>query len=94
MPFTRRLGQGAVRAGELLIAADRNDEAIAVAERSLVAEPWAEAAYRISARARLGAGDRAGALRAIAACKRMCADLGVEPERATDELERTIARAG
>lgn len=89
---TGRLVRAAVRAGELLIGAGRAEEAIEVAERALRAEPWSEAAYRVAIRARLARRDRAGALRSLAACKRMCADLGVEPEGSTYELERTLAR--
>ncbi len=85
-----RLVRAALRCGELLLGGGRPDEAIAVAERALRAEKWSEAAYRLSSRAHLAHGDRAGALRTIAACRRMCAELGVEPERETVAIERSL----
>ena len=89
---TARLVSAGVRAGDLLVAAGRAEEAIEVAERVLRAEPWAEAAYRVAIRARLARHDRSGALRTLAACRRMCADLGVEPETATLDLARAAAQ--
>lgn len=91
--LTGRLVLGAVRAGELLIGAGRAEEAIELAERVLRAEPWSEAAYRVSIRARLAHHDRSGALRVLAACRRMCEEIGVEPEPETLLLERAVARS-
>ena len=86
-----RFVRAAVRAGELLVAAGRADEARRYGERALAVEEWSERAYRLVAAADLATGDRAAALRTLARCARMLADLGVEPEESTVAVAR---RAG
>lgn len=87
----RRLVRAALRCGELLLGGGRPDDVIGIADRVLRAEPWSEAAYRMRARAHLAGGDRASALRTLTLCRRMCIELGVEPERETVALERSLA---
>jgi DNA-binding SARP family transcriptional activator len=86
-----RLVAAAVRAGELLAAAGRADEARQLGERALAMEPWSEPAYRVVATAHLAAGDRAAARRALERCRAMLDELGAEPEPATEAVERALA---
>lgn len=82
----------AVRAAGLLLEARQPARAAELAGRALDADPYAERAYRLLAEARLAEGDRSGAGRAIARCRRALDELGAEPEPETERLERTIGR--
>jgi DNA-binding SARP family transcriptional activator len=82
-----------VRASELLLGADRPDEALELVDRVLRAEPWSEAAYRVRVSAHLAAGNRTAALRALEACRAMLDELGVEPDAETEMLTRRAMAA-
>jgi DNA-binding SARP family transcriptional activator len=84
---------GAVRAGELLLAADRPEEALELADRVLGVEPWSEPAYRVRVGAHLSLKNRGGALRALEACRAMLADLGVDADPETAMLARRVEAA-
>jgi DNA-binding SARP family transcriptional activator len=87
--------RAAVRAGELLTAQGDHVRAAALAHRAIEAEPWSERARRLLIEAHQAAGERAAALRAMAECRTMLDDLGVEPEAATQQVFRRLAgRAG
>jgi DNA-binding SARP family transcriptional activator len=78
-----RYTAAAVRAGELLLAGGSPAESRAAARRAIDADPVAEAAYQLLARAHLAEDDVAGARRAVDACIAALAELDVEPEAAT-----------
>ena len=86
----QRVVRAAVRAGELLVASGRIDEAVRVAETAQRADPWSEPAIRLAVTARLASGDRSGARQAYENGRRVLIDLGVEPEPATEELARRL----
>lgn len=86
-----RVVAAAVRAAELRLGAGDADEAAALADRAIAAEPWSEAAYRALVAAYLQRGDRAAARRALDRCHAMLDDLGAEPEPATRMLEEALA---
>jgi len=73
----------AVRAGELLLARGEPSEARFAAHRAIEAELWDEPAYRLLIRTHLADGNRAGATRALEACRAALAELDAEPELAT-----------
>ena len=74
-----RFVTAAVRAGELLVAAGRPEEAIRAADAALVADRWCEAAYRVLASAHAATGDTDGARRAVESAERRLAELGITP---------------
>jgi DNA-binding SARP family transcriptional activator len=88
----QRFVRGAVRAGDLLLASSRFDEAVDLAERALEADPWCEPALRLRVSAHLAAGDRSAALSAFEAGRRVLIDLGVALEPATEALGERLAR--
>ncbi len=92
--FNSRMVRAMLRCGELLLGGARANEAIVVAERVLQCEPWCEAAYRLAIRSQIAVHDRSAALRHMAVCLRMCVEIGVEPESATRELERSLNNEG
>jgi DNA-binding SARP family transcriptional activator len=74
-----RFVTAAVRAGELLVAAGRPDEAIHAADAALATDRWCEAAYRVLSSACAAAGDADGARRAVESAERRLAELGIAP---------------
>jgi len=89
--LARRFAAAAHRLGPRLVRRGRLDEALALAERLLRADPADEQAFALRMRAQLAGHDRAGALRsyqeAVAALAR---ELELEPG---DELRRLAAQA-
>ncbi|HEY8546440.1 MAG TPA: BTAD domain-containing putative transcriptional regulator, partial [Acidimicrobiales bacterium] len=81
---------GAVRAGELQLAAGDVDRALLLATRAIETESWSEAAHRLAIAAHLARGDRASARRALDRCHRALEDLGVAPDELTVMLERRV----
>ncbi len=81
-----RYTAAALRAGELLLAAGERADAVAAARLAITAEPSAEPAYRLLAKAHIADGDRAAARRALDDCRLALAELGLEPEAATTTL--------
>ena len=88
--LTDRFVRAAVRAAELSLAAGRLDRAQAHARRALATDEWSEPAHRVLIAAALATGDHLGAARALAACERMLADLGVAPAPETSMLRRRL----
>ncbi|MEM8705823.1 MAG: BTAD domain-containing putative transcriptional regulator [Actinomycetota bacterium] len=88
-----RFVAAAVRAGELLLAHDRNDEAIALASRTITVEPWSEPAHATLVAAHLQRGDRAAARRAMQRCHEVLDELGGPVEELTLMLERRLSGA-
>jgi DNA-binding SARP family transcriptional activator len=82
-----RFVTAAVRAGELLVAADRPKEAIRAADAALAADRWCEAAYRVLANAHTATGNADGARRALESAERRLAELGVTPAEAGGRRE-------
>lgn len=89
-----RVTAAGIRASELLVAAGRAHDAPGPARTALEADPWSEAAYRALIGAHLALGERAVAKRALAACRDMLDDLGVEPDPATAALAAEVGRPG
>jgi ATP/maltotriose-dependent transcriptional regulator MalT/DNA-binding SARP family transcriptional activator len=85
-----RFVAGAVRAGELTLAAGRSDEALHLASRALEAEPWSEPAHRLAVAAHVARGDRAAARRAMDTCVRQLDELGVPPTEDTEIVFRAV----
>jgi ATP/maltotriose-dependent transcriptional regulator MalT/DNA-binding SARP family transcriptional activator len=81
---------GAVRAGELTLAAGDPDEALHLASRALEAEPWSEPAHRLAVAAHVARGDRAAARRAMHTCLRQLDELGVPPTEDTEIVFRAV----
>ena len=71
-----RFVSAAVRAGELLVAAGRCEEAIRAADAALAADRWCEAAYHLLASAHTAVGDADGARRAVESAERRLHELG------------------
>ncbi len=87
-----RFVAGAVRAGELTLAAGDPDEALHLASRALEAEPWSEPAHRLAVAAHVARGDRAAARRAMDTCLRQLDELGVPPTEDTEIVFRAATR--
>jgi DNA-binding SARP family transcriptional activator len=85
-----RLVRSAIRAGQLLLAQGRLDQAEAVAHRALRVDRWAEEAYAVLVGAALARQNRSGARRLFTRCVDALADLGVEPSEATLQLQRRL----
>ena len=85
-----RFVAGAVRAGELTLAAGDHGEALHLASRALEAEPWSEPAHRLAVAAHVARGDRAAARRAMHTCLRQLDDLGVPPTEDTEIVFRAV----
>ena len=85
-----RFVAGAVRAGELTLAAGNRDEALHLASRALEAEPWSEPAHRLAVAAHIARGDRAAARRAMQTCLRQLDELGVPPTEDTEIIFRAV----
>ena len=79
---------GAIRAGELLLAAGAATEAIAAGAQAITADPTAESAYALVARGHLNAGDPDGARHTLDRCKAALATAGREPSTTTAALVR------
>ncbi len=87
----RRLVDGCLRLGELLLVHGRFDESLACAERSRVASPYSERAHRLAIACHLQQLDRSGLESAVRLTQLMLDDLGVEPDDATKMLLRRAA---
>ncbi|MGH9111473.1 MAG: AfsR/SARP family transcriptional regulator, partial [Acidimicrobiales bacterium] len=85
-----RFVAGAVRAGELTVAAGDPGEALQLASRAVEAEPWSEEAHRLTMAAHLARGDRAAARRAMDTCLKQLDELGVRPTEDTEIVMRAI----
>ncbi len=85
-----RFVAGAVRAGELTLAAGEPGEALQLASRALEAEPWSEPAHRLAVAAHVARGDRAAARRAMDTCVRQLDELGVPPTEDTEIVFRAV----
>jgi len=85
-----RFVDAAARAGELLLAAGDSTEAVALAERAIDADPYAERAFRLLIAAHLAGNDRVGAVRALERCRSMLTELGARPAPDTELLERLV----
>ncbi len=85
-----RFVAGAVRAGELTLAAGDHGEALHLASRALEAEPWSEPAHRLAVAAHVARGDRAAARRAMHTCLRQLDELGVPPTEDTEIVFRAV----
>jgi LuxR family maltose regulon positive regulatory protein len=85
-----RFVAGAVRAGELTLAAGGPDEALQLVSRALEAEPWSEPAHRLAVAAHVARGDRAAARRAMDTCLRQLDELGVPPTEDTEIVFRAV----
>ncbi|MEM9463858.1 MAG: BTAD domain-containing putative transcriptional regulator [Actinomycetota bacterium] len=86
-----RFVAASVRTAELLLAHGRTDEAVAVATRTIGAEPWSEPAHRAVVAGHLQRGDRAAARRAMQHCRDVLDELGGPVEELTEMLERRLA---
>jgi DNA-binding SARP family transcriptional activator len=84
----RSVVDGCLRLGELLLMAGRFDEALRCAERSRVASPYSERAYRLAIACHLQRRDHAGLESAVRSTQSMFTELGVEPDDATEMLLR------
>lgn len=85
-----RFGAAAVRAAELMLAARLPDEARAAAERALDADPTAEGAYRLLAKAHLAVGEPGAARRALDRCRTILATYDIQLDVSTISLLRSI----
>lgn len=83
-----RLVRAGARAGDLLVAQRRFDEAIDVCHRAIDADRWFEPAYAALARAYLAVDDVSSARRTLAAARRALAEIEVP---LSEELERIVA---
>ena len=79
------------RAAELTLASGELDEAEDLAGRVLALDQWSERAYRVLASAQLARGERDAARRTLSRCRAALAELGVEPDPATEMVERRLA---
>lgn len=86
----RRFVDAANRAAELALAAGQPKVAADLADRVLALDPWSERAYRALATSQLDRGDRSAARATLTRARAMLDDLGVEPESATQMLERRL----
>lgn len=87
-----RFVRAGVRCGELLSAAERSDEAIALLARVLGIEPYSEAAHRALIVAHLRRDDVAAARRAVETCESVLADVGGIADDATVMVVRRVGR--
>jgi LuxR family transcriptional regulator, maltose regulon positive regulatory protein len=87
----RSLVDGCLRLGELLLVAGRFDESLRCAERSRMASPYSERAHRLAIACQLHRHDHGGLRIAVRSTQTLFAELGVEPDNATEMLLR---RAG
>jgi len=85
-----RFVNAAVRASELLLAHDRADEAIRLANRAVKIEPWSEAAHRTLVAGHLQRNDRAAAHRAMHICREVLDELGGPVDELTEMLQRRL----
>jgi|GEM_PF-1807179 len=96
-PHQRRLDDvvhnAALRAGRHAVEAADHELAEALGQRALAVDPWSEQAHGLVIEARLHAGDRAGARRALLHALAVFADLGVDPDRATSALASRVGLA-
>ncbi len=79
-----------IRAGSLLLAVGRHDEAQRLAIAAQTADPWSEFAVCLQAEAYLASGDRAAALRTTRRAAELVAELGLSPTAELRRLERAL----
>jgi DNA-binding SARP family transcriptional activator len=79
-------------AAELAFAADRLDEARRLVDVVLRAEPYREAAFRLTMRLAGALGDQDGVIRAFQRCERALAAIGAEPTQTTRRLLEQLRR--
>jgi ATP/maltotriose-dependent transcriptional regulator MalT/DNA-binding SARP family transcriptional activator len=79
-------------AAELAFAAGRVDDARRLVDDVLRAEPYREAAYRLTMRLAAALGDEDGVLRAFERCERALAEIGAEPAPTTRRLLAGLRR--
>jgi DNA-binding SARP family transcriptional activator len=91
--LTAQFVAAALRAAELHLAAGRSGAARARAERALEVDGWCEPAHDVLISAALARGQRSEAVRALARCDAMLADLGVAPSPETEHLRRELEAA-
>jgi DNA-binding SARP family transcriptional activator len=88
-----RFVTAAVRAGNLLLARGEPDPAGQLADRALVADPWAEPAYQLLISVALAVGDLARADRELRRCQRALRELGAPAQQRTVALARQLRAA-
>ncbi len=88
--ITSRFAVAAARAAALTLAGGDGAEAERLAGIVLELDPWSEQAYRVMATAQLERGDRSGARLTLDRCRKVLADLGVDPDPATVMVERRL----
>jgi LuxR family maltose regulon positive regulatory protein len=86
----QRLTRVATRAGELLLARDDSDRALALAEQAIDVDPWLEAAHRLVVAAHRVAGDDLAARRALQRYREAIREVGLSPDEATLMVERLL----
>ena len=91
--YRSRFVATAIRAGQLLVGHGENEQAEAIAQRALSADPWNEDAYGVLATAALARANRSAAREAITRCMAALVDLGAEPSEATRHLMRRCGLA-
>jgi ATP/maltotriose-dependent transcriptional regulator MalT/DNA-binding SARP family transcriptional activator len=79
-------------AAELAFAAGNLDQADQLAAQALTADPFREAAWRLTMRIASALGDDDGVIRAYQRCERALAQLGTEPAPSTRELLGRLRR--
>lgn len=80
-----------VRAGSLLLAVGRVEEAQRFAVAAQAADPWSDTAICLQTEAFLAAGDRSAALRTHRRAVELVADLGLGPSPDLERLGRSLA---
>jgi ATP/maltotriose-dependent transcriptional regulator MalT/DNA-binding SARP family transcriptional activator len=79
-------------AAELAFAEGRLDEAKQLVDKVLRAEPYREAAFRLTMRLAAALGDEDGVIRAFQRCERELAAVGAAPTRSTRQLLAQLRR--
>jgi DNA-binding SARP family transcriptional activator len=87
-----RYHRAAVRAGDLLLADGRSDEAVRAGEYATFADPAVETGYGVIARAHIAAGAFQQARRALDACVRALGEIDASPGQEILELGAELDR--
>ena len=90
MRLGRQFTVAATRAGELLLARGRFDQAQALAEQALALDPWLESAHRLVVASHRAAGFSLDAQRALRRYREAIRELGLTPDQATLMVERLL----
>ena len=83
-----------IRAGGLLVAVDRIEEAQRLAVAAQAADPWSDAALCLQTECYLAKGDRAAALRSHRRAKDLIEELDLPPSPTLERLGRTLVTSG